>query len=151
MKVTTMAHGGKELTGRQMYQVTENHWSDLGRYAAWSFPAFFEFVREIPYSPDDEKFPARVVEVVSRPKYLLDGKTFPRMDCKKKAVLIGSWAKANGFPYRYVAVSHRPTREVHHVMPQIDFGRGWVNADATFPQFEIGQGQPVTFAAELSK
>jgi transglutaminase-like putative cysteine protease len=116
---------------------------------AWDFRSFFDFVRAIPYVSDDDRFPGRVVELVPRPAHLLDRGRFPALDCKKKAILIGAWARGNGYPYRFLAVSHRVDREVHHVFPQINFGKGWVTVDATFPDFEIGAPQPVTFAAEL--
>lgn len=150
VKVTAREHEGKELTGREMYRLARSYWPDLGHYAAWPFAAWFRFVRSIPYLSDEDRFPARVVEVVARPAHILDRRVFPRLDCKKKSILIGAWAAANGKPFRFVAVSHRPDKSIHHVFPQIDFGRGWVNVDATFPKFEIGQPQPATFATELT-
>lgn len=134
-----------------MYDLVAEFWPDLGSCLRWPFRAWFDYVRAIPYISDEERFPARVVEVVSRPAYLLDRRIFPRIDCKKKSVLIAAWAKGNHLPYRFLAVSHQPDKFVHHVFPQIDFGRGWVNVDATFPGFQIGQAQPATFAAELMK
>jgi hypothetical protein len=151
VKVSYQDHEGKELTGREMYRLAEIYSSDLGEFAAWPFSAFFDYVRCIPYLSDEDRFPSRMVEVLSRPKYLLDRSIFPRIDCKKKAILIGAWATANQLPFRFVAVSHKPDKSIHHVFPQINFGDGWINADATFPTFRPGQPQPVTFAAELIK
>ena len=132
-----------------MRELVRGYWMDVAPYLAWSFSDWFDFVRRIPYESDEQRFPSRVLEVVSRPAYLLDRNLFPRLDCKKKAILIASWAYGNGVPYRFVAVSQRPSKEVHHVFPQIKSGSTWVNADATFPDFSLGQGQPVTYAAEL--
>lgn len=143
-------HEGKELTGHEMHKMVSDHWADLGHFVNWPFSAWFDFVRLIPYESDDSRFPARVIELVPRPAYLLDRNLFPRIDCKKKSILLGAWARGNGFPYRFIAVSHRGDKAIHHVFPQIDFGRGWVNADATFPDFHVGQSQPATFAAELT-
>lgn len=142
---------GKELTGAKMYALVDEYFTDIGSMRALPFLRWFEYVRSIPYVSDIERFPGRLLEVVSRPKYLMDRKIFPKIDCKKKSVLIGAWARANGFPFRFVAVSDRRDKEATHVFPQVDFGRGWVNADATLPNYIIGQGQPVTFAAELQR
>lgn len=141
---------GKEATGHEMRDTVDRYYSDLGNYLGWPFSAWFDFVRLIPYVSDDTRFPERIIELIPRPAYLLDRGLFPQIDCKKKAILIASWARGNGLPYRFLAVSSRLDRRVHHVFPQIDFGAGWVTADATFPDFQAGQAQPLTFAAELT-
>lgn len=133
-----------------MHKMVRGYWSDLGPYLSWGFSPWFDFVRVIPYESDEKRFGGRVLEVLSRPSYLLDRDIFPRIDCKKKAILIASWAYGNGLPYRFLAVSSRPDGQVHHVFPQIDFGAGWVNCDATFPEFEIGQGHSITYGTELA-
>jgi len=147
--VSVYEHEGKEKTGREMYGLVNAFAGDLGVYASMSFPDFFRFVAGLPYIADDELFRGRVVEVVARPRWLLDGRLVPALDCKKKSILIGAWAKANGFPFRFVAVSHLPNKKIHHVMPQIDFGNGWVNVDATFSNHKVGEGQPITYAEVL--
>lgn len=151
MYVDIQNHEGKELTGHEMHGMVQKYWMDLGTYLGWPFSAWFDFVRFIPYESDEERFQNRVIELVPRPAYLLDRALFPRIDCKKKSILVSSWAYGNKVPYRFVAVSHKPNKQVHHVFPQVNFGAGWVNADATFSEFQIGQGQPVTYAAELIK
>lgn len=132
-----------------MYRMANQYWMDLGSFLAWPFSAWFDYVRLIPYQSDSSRFPGRIIELVSRPAYLLDRGIFPTIDCKKKAILIGAWARAHGFPYRFLAVSMDEDGHIHHVFPQIDFGRGWVTADATFADFEIGRGFDVTRAEEL--
>lgn len=150
MQIATQAMQGKEVTGEKMYRMVTDFFRDLGPWLARSFQDWFAYVRAIPYVSDVERFKDRVLEIVPRPKYLLDRGLFPKIDCKKKAILIGAWAKGNGIPFRFVAVSDRPDHEVVHVFPQVDFGRGWQNADATLPEYEFGQGFPqVTFATEL--
>ena len=149
MITEVIEHEGKERTGRAMYAMVSDHWRDLGIYLAFAFPDWFALVRSIPYLSDDERFPNRVLETVSRPAWSLDPRLLPRIDCKKKAVLIASWAKGNGFPFRFIAVSHDKSKTIHHVFPQIDFGHGWVNVDATFPTFGIGDLQPATYAEVL--
>jgi len=143
-------HDGKELTGEEMHKMVADFWPDLGQYRYFGFCDFFDVVRRIPYESDEERFPTRVIELVPRPLYILDRRIMPRVDCKKKAILMGAWARANDFPYRFIASSERPDKEIHHVFPQIDFGDGWVNVDATFPTYSIGRGYPVTRAEELT-
>lgn len=149
--VETRDHEGKELTGHEMREMVKGYWMDLGSFLRWPFAAWFDFVRLIPYESDEEKFPERTIELVPRPAFLLNRHIFPRIDCKKKAILICAWAEGNGFPWRFLAVSARADKAVHHVFPQIDFGNGWENVDATFPEYAIGQGQSLTFAAELTQ
>lgn len=151
VQVDVQEYQSKESTGSQMRFVVENDWSDLGGYINWPYPAWFDFVRLIPYESDAERFPDRVIELVPRPAYLLDRQLFPSLDCKKKSILLAAWAYGHGLPYRFLAVSQKPNGEVHHVFPQIDFGEGWSNEDATFASFMSGMGQPLTFAAELIK
>lgn len=149
VEVLAQEFQGKEATGHEMRDTVERFYSDLGPYLAWPFSSWFDFVRLIPYVSDETRFPERVIELVPRPAFLLDRNLFPKIDCKKKAILIASWARGHGYPYRFLAVSSREDRLVHHVFPQIDFGNGWVTADATFPDFRAGQPQTLTFAAEL--
>lgn len=149
VKIRVQDLEGKEVTGREMYQASKDFAGDLGPYSAWPFAAWFDFVRLMPYESDESRFPWRVVELVPRPAYLLDRSLFPEVDCKKKAILLGAWAHANHKPFRFLAVSSREDKQIHHVFPQIDFGDGWVTVDATFPEFRIGQAHPITYAAEL--
>lgn len=134
-----------------MYLAATEYAADIAPYAGWPFSAWFDFVRLIPYESDEERFPERVIELVPRPAYLLDRDLFPKIDCKKKAILVGAWAHLRGLPFRFLAVSSRGDRAIHHVFPQIDFGDGWVTVDATFPEFAIGQPYDVTYAAELER
>ncbi len=147
--VKTEPLAGKELTGQNMYRMVDMYFGDLGPALHNSFSTWFDFVKNIPYVSDIERFQNRLLEIVPRPKYLLDRAMFPKIDCKKKSILIGAWAKGNGVPFRFVAVSDRPDHEPTHVFPQVDFGAGWINADATLPEYRLDQGFPVTYATEL--
>ncbi len=151
VEIGIQEYEGKELTGHEMHQMVQSYWTDLAPYVCWPFSSWFDFVRLIPYESDENRFPGRVIELVPRPAYLMDRNLFPRIDCKKKAILICAWAYGVGYPYRFIAVSQKPDKSIHHVFPQINFGDGWINADATFPEFHVGQAQPITFAAELIK
>lgn len=150
MIVLTQDYDGKEATGREMYRMVSDFWLDVAPFMVWDFPDWFDFVRAIPYVSDDQLFPDQIVELLSRPWWLLDPRLFPGMDCKKKAILIACWAYANRCPFRFLAVSEVPSKKIHHVFPQIDFGNGWENCDATFPSYRIGQKYPITYAEELT-
>ena len=141
----------KDQTGRIMYDLVDDCFADLGEYRRWPFEAYFDHVRRMPYLSDDRRYAGRVVEELSRPSYALAGLRGP-IDCKKKAIHIGSWAKANGHPFRFLAISERSDKKIHHVAPQIDFGNGWVNADATLSGYSIGMPwSAATYAEELSR
>lgn len=152
--VDIMPHEGKEKTGRWMYHFAENYNEDLGSFRHLPFSRWFDRVAAIPYGSDDEIFPeagSEVVEVVARPEYLMNRKTWPRLDCKKKAILIGAWASANDTPFAFLAVSEKPSKEIHHVFPVVCLNGRWVTADATFPDYRIAQAFPITYAEELRR
>ncbi len=153
MDVQARKHRGKELTGQLMYHFAEAFTDDLGFNAAIPFESWHAKVRAIPYQSDDELFPApnAVVEVLARPAYLLDSSLWPAIDCKKKAILVGAWCAKNKVPYAFVATSEYPSGDIHHVLPVVKMGNGWVTADATFPGFQIGQAYPITKAEELKR
>jgi len=106
-------------------------------------------VRAIPYQNDGEKFRSPVVELLGRPAYLMDRDLLPRLDCKKKSILIGAYCEGNQIPWKLVAISEKPDKEIHHVLPMVKFGRVAVTADATLPAYYIGQGKAFTKAEEL--
>lgn len=151
-----LKHAGAPKTGRYMHQMVEKYSSDLGELAKMDLGSFYDSVRAVPYVDDPDLFgdsellDGNIREVVGRPKYLLDSGTFPGLDCKKKSILMASWAKENGIPYRFIAQSTSPDGEVHHVFPQIQTGEGWLNVDPTYQEYEIGMAIPdTTNAVEL--
>jgi len=152
--VDIMPHEGKEYTGRWMYHFAENFNEDLGAFRFLPFARWYDRVAAIPYGSDDEIFPdseKEIIEVVARPEYLMNRATWPRLDCKKKAILIGAWAAANGVPFAFLAVSEKPSKEIHHVFPVVCLNGQWKTADATFPDYHIGQAFPITHAEELRR
>jgi hypothetical protein len=152
--VEIMPHGGKELTGKWMYHFAENFHEDLGPYRFVPFARWYDRVAAIPYRSDDEIFPEspdEIIEVVARPGQLMNKGLWPRLDCKKKAILIGAWAAANGVPFAFVAVSERLDKEIEHVFPVVCFNGEWVTADATLPGYHIGQVFPITRVEELTR
>jgi len=148
-----LAHGGKELTGRYMYHFATDFASDLGGLRALPFPSFYSRVQDIPYRSDDELFPedqGRIVEVVARPGLLMNRRIFPRLDCKKKSILIGCWARCRGLRYRFVAVDDTG-RGVSHVFAEVEESPGaWVSMDCTLPGlFRPGSPMPNVRFAEV--
>lgn len=105
-------------------------------------------VRKIPYRRDDSP-----IEVVARPKYLIE-RAAGGLDCKKKAVLLGAWLNANGFQplkdWRFVAMSSKPSGQIHHVFPQVNMAGEWKNADATYRYMRLMQRKKAT-AMEVLK
>lgn len=112
-------------------------------FSRLSLPEVHKIVRSIPYKRDTAP-----VEVVGRPARLLNG-DFAGLDCKKKAILIGAWAKRNYVPWRFVASSRRPDRRYHHVFPQLRIAGEWVNADATYSRMRLGEVKRCTAAEVL--
>lgn len=125
-----------------MHQVISSFYSDLGEMVNWSLPRFFDFVKKIPYERDKHG-----TEILARPLVLFS--EFSSMDCKKKAILIASWLKANGIPYRLLAVSEIPTGKIHHVFPQAFINNKWENVDATYSRYFLFQKKPKITKVEI--
>lgn len=92
---------------------------------------FFSFVKNIPYRKD-----TKPVEVISRPYYIIKHKDLG-MDCKKKAILIASYAECNDIDYRFIASSSRPDKKIHHIFVQFKIGNVWKNVDATYSHYKL--------------
>ena|SRR4030067_2756122 len=97
---------------------------------------YYDLVRMIPYSEDNEG-----LEIIGRPKRII---TFPSLDCKKKAILIGSFCAYHNYPYRFAVVSQRKDMEFHHIFPEIKINGKWISFDATYSDYYIGQIKPYT-------
>jgi hypothetical protein len=100
---------------------------------------YYNFVKSLPYKKDVPD-----TEVVSRPCYLLT--LFPALDCKKKAILFGSYMHLNYGPksYRFVISSNRPDGQIGHIFTQIFSNGRWINADATYSYNVLGKPKRVT-------
>jgi hypothetical protein len=99
---------------------------------------FHRFVREIPYKMDEKP-----IEVLMRPYYAVKFRS-QGIDCKKKAILMAAWAERNGLKWRFIASSRRPDKRKHHVYPQLKLSGEWVNSDATYRHYRIGENKIVT-------
>lgn len=127
-----------------MYRMVEQFHGDIGGMAGRPLAEFFGYVKQLPYQRDK-----RGSETVARPALLLS--EFLALDCKKKAILIAAWCKANGIPYRFIACSERPDKMIHHVFPQAAIGKKWRNLDATYSKYRLFQKKPGLTRAEVLK
>lgn len=140
MLAEIMVHGGMEAVGREMHRVVRDYYRDLGTLASLTEKGFYDFAKSIPYAEDENLFGESSVELTPGPKTIL---RMPAIDCKKKAILMACWAKANGKPYRFVAVCEDGTGIAHHVFVQIPEFDDWKNVDATFAYYELGEAKPL--------
>lgn len=144
----------KDETGEEMHRLIEKYNTDLDGvkvikngtkipFSALSIPDVYEFVKRIPYRKD-----VSPVEVVARPRTILRNRG-AGMDCKKKAIIIASYLKNRGIPYRLIASSRKPNGRIHHVFPQMGFGKTWMNLDATYSHYRPFQPKKLTRAEVL--
>lgn len=106
--------------------------------ASLSLANFHKFVRLIPYKMD-----RRPVERIARPKWIIENAA-KGIDCKKKAILMGSWCKVNGIPFRLIGSSCRRDKKIHHIFPQAFLGGEFKNIDATYSDYRIDEQKTVT-------
>ena len=140
MMAEIMVHGGMEAVGREMHRAVRAHSADLGKLAGLGLEEFFAMVRNIRYADDESLFATSSVELTPGPQTIL---RMPAIDCKKKAILMASWAKENGVPFRFVAVCEDGTGIAHHVFVQFPGLLHWKNIDATLPEYRIGDDKPL--------
>lgn len=148
MRVSSSSLKDKDQTASEMYNLVEKYHDDLknvtviynGKKKIFSdLPLLeaFDVIKMIPYQQDSPP-----VEVLSRPVYI--GTNGTGADCKKKSILMGSWLKENGIPYRFIAVSTTPDRRVHHVFTQGYLNDTWKNLDPTYSDAIPYQSKTVT-------
>lgn len=142
----------KDQTGAEMYRLIDNYSDDLNKIKINGKPLsslnlleYFNFVKNIPYRKD-----IKAIEVVSRPSKIIENKSHG-MDCKKKAILISSYLKQRGIPYRLIASSKRKDKRIHHVFPQMNISGDWVNMDATYRHYKPMTVKELTAAQILQR
>lgn len=146
MKIGIHDLKSRTQSGREIYRAAK-YYNDLGKYLDTTLQNFYNYVKSIPYRIDPFWG-----EIIARPKYLIDRSKFPFLDCKKKAVLIGAWLNAHNIPWRAVAVSERPDKQIHHVFIQARINNDWRNIDATYNDMVLFEAKPeVTRAEELPR
>jgi len=105
-------------------------------FSRYSIYEFFDKVRKIPYQKD-----TKYLERVGRPLRIL---SLSGLDCKKKAVLMGSYAMQKNIKFRFVCSSVRPDKKIQHIFLQFLINGKWLNADATYKHLKFGQPKILT-------
>jgi hypothetical protein len=145
----------KEQTGREMHRMVKRTAKDLEEITFFdndmilsgsdlSLIKWFNYVKTIPYRKDISP-----IEVIARPKLATEIKA--GLDCKKKAILIAAWCFQNKVPFRFVASSKRADKVCTHVFVQALIKSEWINLDATYEWYKIGQKKKVTHAEILKE
>lgn len=141
----------KDQTAAEMYRLVDRYAGDLHEFDAGgvalsqlSLPAFYAAIRAIPYRQDTTG-----IEIVTRP-YLMLTAPGQGWDCKKKAIAIASWLALHGIPYRFVAVSRRPSGDIHHVLTQAHIDGEWVDIDPTYPRNQLFEREAWTAVEPLA-
>lgn len=126
-------------TGNKMKEVINKFSSDIGDLKNLDLDEYYDLVRKIPYTYDQAKWDlnGEDVELLVRPKIILEKFKNIGIDCKKKAILIGSWFKEHNLLNRLVCVSEMTNKEPHHVFNQLMLNGNWVNVDATYPHYKL--------------
>ena len=135
------------MTVERIISLCNRFHSDLGPLSKLSREKFFDYVRSIPYRRDpkslDDWGNIEGIEVIARPAVLIEHQDVG-LDCKKKCILMVSYAIENGIPYRIVTSSRRPDKNHHHIFPQWKIGGDWKNADATYDFYRLGECKELT-------
>jgi len=138
----------KKETGEAMYNICYAYHRDLQRIMLKTgaggitplseipLESYYDFCRRIPYKEDK-----RPIEVIGRPLELV---RLSGMDCKKKSVMMGSYASLKRIPFRFIASSNRPSGEIHHVYPELLINGKWTTYDATYSRYYIGMNKRTT-------
>jgi hypothetical protein len=129
-----------------MRELVEKFYEDARGLARLSLDQIFDYVAALPYVMDSEIW-GEGVEKIARPARFQE---LPGIDCKKKAILVGCWARCNGLRYRFVAVDDTG-RGVSHVFAEVEESPGmWVSMDCTLPGlFRPGSPMPNVRFAEV--
>lgn len=76
----------------RMFFLVQKFSGDLGTWADRPIRDFYNFLKKIPYEEDPKS-----AEIVTRPRYVLDG-TIPAADCKKKVFALLHGVMKTGYP-----------------------------------------------------
>lgn len=124
--IHTNTDGTAFTTGKYMYQMVDTYHNDMLPFAAYTLCEIYDFIKNIPYRPDDEN-----AETLIRPALLLAG-IEGAGDCDDKAIALASWAHLRGIPYRFVSVRAHDKEMLHHVFPELYINKAWLTCDATY-------------------
>ena len=115
-------------TGSEMERLVRTYHADIDHLVHLPLKSFYDLTKRLPYKPDP-----KFQEFVQRPSFTLSGQARHR-DCDDKAVLMGAYLYKNNVPFRFVAVSHRKDRPLHHVLLQANIGGKNKIIDPTYPK-----------------
>lgn len=143
MQLTKEILKSQKQTANKIKSIIERYYTDLcdivlsgKRLSDYSLNEIFNYTKNVPYLEDK-----RGIELVGRPKRLL---SLPFLDCKKKTILLCSWAKCNNISYRLVGSSQNKNGNIHHIFPQFYLQDNWINIDGTYNTNKIGDTKEVT-------
>jgi hypothetical protein len=145
MKIEVFKHKGPRFTVKKMYEAAK-HKEDIGDLKNLSFEDYFNQIKNIPYRDDPDILYNS--EIISRPLFCLNA---GKLDCKKKAILMGAFCNSQRPPlkFKYVVSSERPDKKLHHVFPIVKLGKSWLVADPTYKYYYLGQGKKKLTKAEI--
>ncbi len=145
--VTRSRLSDKLQTARSMYSMVDKFSQDLAPLENLSLAEFFTRVANMTYHLDPKGR-----EVVARPRWALAMARKRGIDCKKKAILMASFLKLKGIPFRFIGSSSKKpsffngTPRIHHVFPQAricdETKCDWRNVDATYPHYRLFAAKP---------
>lgn len=137
---------GKETTVDRIKDICNRFYADIQSIKATP-QEFFDLVRKIPYRRDPKGIDSfgemEGIEVIARPIILFQNSDLG-LDCKKKCILMVAYAIAHKIPWRIVTSSRRPDKQHHHIFPQWCINGVWINADATYRNYKLGQKKELT-------
>ena len=132
-------------TGYQMARLVKDYWTDVLFFSNTPLIKFFNLVKRLKYIPD-----ARGIEIIHRPKHVLNPKAKYR-DCDDKAILLGAYLYMKKIPFRFIAVSNRPDKTIHHVLIQAKVYNKSRLLDGTYPKNKIFKFKPIHYFKPISK
>jgi hypothetical protein len=128
-----------EQTGAEMERLVRTYSCDVADLDNLNIFKMFRYVANLKYIADPMG-----IELVQRPKFVRSKKARFR-DCDDKSILLGAWLYRRKIPFRFIAVSTKPNKKLHHVLIECRFKNGSKKyLDATYPQNKIFQHKPFT-------
>jgi len=119
--------------GRILNDMVNKFHADVSEYDEMPFEEYYNFVKNLPYIPDDEKAGDYDIDVFCRPKRTLGDDCVCR-DCDDKAILMACWLKRHGVRYRFVACSYEAKNPHEHCILEVYNEGKWMELDATYPE-----------------
>lgn len=124
---------GVRHTGAEMLRLSVDFCDDVACFDGYTLEQFFNMVKSLTYKKDPPG-----VEHLSRPAASLS-KYATYRDCDDKAILIAAYLTRQAklgkkfIPWRFVAVSKKPDRRLHHVVNEVLINGEPRIIDATYP------------------